>query len=37
LTDLGMAGIIIVLRNLSNNDELIDREKIEAFERRLIL
>lgn len=32
-----MAGIIIVLRNLSNNDELIDREKIEAFERRLIL
>jgi hypothetical protein len=32
-----MAGIIKVLRNLSNNDELIDREKIEAFERRLIL
>lgn len=32
-----MAGIIKVIRNLSNNDELIDREKIEAFERRLIL
>lgn len=32
-----MAGIIKVIRNLSNNDELRDREKEAFFERRLIL